>query len=758
MTVEPSFARRLAAVLYADVVGYSRLTAQDEDGTHRRLSGALDATAAMVGALRGRVVHYAGDAVLAEFATASDAVTCAVLIQRSLAERNADLPDEQALSFRIGVNLGEVIDDRSDIYGDGVNIAARLEAMAEPGGICVSDAIRTAVGKRVPVAFDDLGPCEVKNIPEPVHAWQVRDTDSEAKGGAGRDAVVLLAHARAYGLLMGEGGEADTRAALDRCRGVVVSAMEDHGGRVVECPGDSVAALFDDPSRGVDCAQAARTATLNANATLPPEERVHFRFGIALGAVVEERDGLRGDAAGRAARLIAGARSDDVHVDAAVVAKLPAETELSLAEADSGDHVLAPAESGGSRNDSGLPPQIDGLDLPLPEKPSIALIPFKCLGDDPDGAALADGIRLDIQNALVKSSAILLIAAGTANAIRDVKGQEAGPLVGARHVLEGTVQRSGDRVRVNVELTDTNASMIAWSERYDRVLDDVFSLQDEIAERVVSALDVKLSSGDQARIWRKCLRDPKARNLFYAGMHAFFKMNAESNASARAHFERVAKAAPDSPLGPTWAALCCWFDATRGWADDPREARRLAGTWAEKAVQSEDADGQAHTVLGNVRLLEGRHDEAQEIARTAVGIRPGCTNSNGFLANVLLHCGQSADAIVHAKRAIRLSPVYPPWFLEILAAAYRDAGQTAFAISVARELLRIVPGSLHGRLLLVSALVRGGGLAEAEGIGRGIVESEPAFSSARYARALPYRDKYVLEDIAADLRRAGLPD
>ena len=163
-------------------------------------------------------------------------------------------------------------------------------------------------------------------------------------------------------------------------------------------------------------------------------------------------------------------------------------------------------------------------------------------------------------------------------------------------------------------------------------------------------------------------------------------------------------------------------------------------------------------MLGNVRLLEGRHDEAQEIARTAVGIRPGCTNSNGFLANVLLHCGQSADAIVHAKRAIRLSPVYPPWFLEILAAAYRDAGQTAFAISVARELLRIVPGSLHGRLLLVSALVRGGGLAEAEGIGRGIVESEPAFSSTRYARALPYRERDVLEDIAADLRRAGLPD
>ena len=756
--MESSFERRLAAVLYADVVGYSRLTAQDEDGTHRRLSSALDAIAAMVGALRGRVVHYAGDAVLAEFATASDALTCAVLTQRSLAERNANVPDDHALRFRVGVNLGEVIDDRSDIYGDGVNIAARLEAMAEPGGICVSDAIRTAVGRRVPVAFEDLGPCEVKNIPEPVHAWRVSDADPETGDTAGGEAVVLLAHPRAYGLLMGEGGESDTRAALDRCRALVVSTMEEHGGRVVECPGDSVAALFDDPSRGVECAQAARAAILGSNPKLSPEERVHYRFGIALGAVVEGRDGLGGDAAERAARLVAGARTDDVHVDAAAAAKLPADTELSLTEAGPDDHVLASEDPGDSRDDSVLPPQIDGLDLPLPERPSIALIPFKSIGDDPDCAALADGLRLDIQTVLVKSSAILLTAAGTASAIRDVKGEEAGPLVGVRHVLEGSVQRAGDRVRVSVELTDTGSSTIVWSERYDRVLDNVFSLQDEIAERVVSALDVKLSSGDQARVWRKCLTDPHARDRFYAGMHEFFKMNAESNASARANFERVAKAVPDSPLGPTWVALCYWFDATRGWSDDPEASRRSAGVWAEKAVQSEDADGQAHTVLGNVRLLEGRHDEALEIARKAVVIRPGCTNANGFLANVLLHCGQSADAIVHVKRAIRLSPVYPPWFLEILATAYRDAGQTAFAMSVARELLRIVPGSLHGRLLLVSALVRGRGLTEARDIGRRVAESEPAFSSAGYASALPYRDKDVSEDIAADLRQAGLPD
>lgn len=748
--------RKLTAIVYADVAGYSRLTAEDEEVTHRRLASALDTIAAMVSAFRGRVVHYAGDAVLADFATVTDALTCSVLIQRSLEARSSAIAEEQRLRFRIGVNLGEVIDDRGDIYGDGVNIAARLEALAEPGGICVSETVRAAVGKRVPVEFEDLGPCEVKNIPEPVHAWQVRDGGVDAADEGRCEGVVLLAHARAYEILMGEASEADARAALDRCRALVVSTMEGHHGRVVETPGDTVVAVFDDPAGCIDCALVARAGIANANAKLPRAERVHYRFGVALGNLVEGRDGFGGDAVERAARLASAAGSDEIHLGDDVLARLPGETELSLVESQPGMHTLVadetPAES------RRLAPQLDGLDLPLPDRPSIVLLPFKCLGDDTQGAAFADGLRLDIQNALVKSSGLLLIAAGTANACRELSGEEAAPLVGVRYALEGTVQRSGERVRVSVELSDTQASNVVWSERYDRTLDDTFALQDEITEHVVTALDVKLSSGEQARIWRKCLSEPKARDHFYSGMHDFFKMNAESNARARARFERVAELVPESPLGPTWVALCSWFEATRNWSDDPQQARRRAGEWAERAVQSEDADGQAHTVLGNVRLLEGRYDEALSIARNAVSIRPGCTNSNGFLANVLLHCGECDDAIVHAKRAIRLSPVYPPWFLEILAAAYRNAGQMGFAISVAREVLRIVPSSIHGRALLAGALASSGSGTEAHSIGAQIIELEPGFSSTRYAEALPYRDRAVVARTIDELRMSGLPD
>ncbi len=754
--MESTLSRKLAVVLYADVAGYSRLTAQDEDGTHRRLSGALDSIASMVSALRGRVVHYAGDAVLAEFATAADALTCSILIQRSLKERNAPLTNEQRLSFRIGLNLGDVIDDRSDIYGDGVNIAARLEAIAKPGGICVSDAVRTAVGARVPVEFKDLGLCEVKNIPEPVHVWEVHDVGLETADEGSRYAAVLIAHARAAHLLTEQESEVDTRSVLDRGRGVVASTMESRGGRIIETPGDTVVAEFKEPALCIDCAQATRTAIMEMNVKLQPAQRVHYRFGIAFGTVVEGREGLGGDAAKRAAWLAARAGSDEIRLDDDVLGQLPAETELSLSDVEPG--VRAITFDAPSQTSKRSLPQIDGLDLPLPAKPSIALLPFRCLGDDQEGAALADGIRLDIQNSLVQSSALLVIAAGSTNAFRGFAGEQAAPLLGVRHVLEGTVRRSGPRVRVSVELTDAEASSVIWSERYDRVIDDTFTLQDEIAEHVVTALDVRLSSGEQARIWRKCLTNAKARERFYSGIHAFFQMNAESIARARAHFERVAAMLPDSPLGPTWVAMCHWFEATRGWSSDAQASRRHAGEWAERAARLEDADGQAQTVLGNVRLLEGRFDEALAIAREAVKIRPGCTNANGFLANVLLHCGEFDDAIAHAKHAIRLSPVYPPWFLEILAAAYRDSNRVGFAISVARELLRIAPASLHGRLLLASALVRGAWLSEARGIAREVADDEPGFSSTRFAQALPYRDKATIARIAEELTMIGLPD
>ena len=751
--MEDRLARKLAAILYADVAGYSRLTALDEDETHRVLTKSLDSIAELVQAHRGRVGHYAGDAVLADFASATDALACALRVQQMRNERNATLPEERRFQFRVGINLGEVIDDRGEVYGDGVNIAARLETLAVPGGICVSDAVRSAVGNRLPLRFEDLGDCEVKNIPTPVHAWQVHASTRGLEKG---DSVIFRAEVRAYSVLMAV-DVGTTRTALDRARLTLTSGIENSGGDVLDTPGEAVLSKFDNVKECVVCAQQLRDAVEQENTTLSAQQRVHYRYSIDVGKLDGSEEGDSGGAIARTAELCVSAPPNAIYVTEAVRECLEDDGQCTFSAIAANTYVLSRSKEMQDESAS-VPPQLQSLDLPLPEKPSIVLLPFTSVGEDPAGDAFADGFRIDIQNALVKMSGLFLIAAGAANAFRGKDPIEAARFLGVRHVVEGSVRRSGERIRVNVQLTDTTDGMVSWAEQYDREIDDEFALQDEVTERVITALDVKLASGEQARIWRKCLSSPKARDIFYRGIHQFFQMNAESIAKAKRHFQRIVEWVPDSPLGPTWIAMCLWFEATRGWAADFDQARLNAGEWAEKAVVLEDADGQAHTVLGNVRLLQRRYEEAMEVARGAVAIRPGCTNANGFLANVLLHCGEPQAALTHIKRAIRLSPVYPPWFLEILAASYREAGEIGLAVTAGQEMLRLAPHSIQGRVILTSSLVRAGWVVEAKRVAAEILLEDEGFSVRRFREQQVFRDEAVVERIVEDLSEAGLPE
>lgn len=568
-------------------------------------------------------------------------------------------------------------------------------------------------------------------------------------------AVVLHAELRAFGILMGQ-DEGAARHAVARARQVLLATIGEFGGHLGAAPADAVLAIFDDAARSLACAVAARSALARTNATLPPAEHVHYRFGIDLGEIGAAGKSPADATLERVASIVRRAPTDGVRLTEAVHARLPDDADYDLSAVEAGLFAVADGEIPAASRP--VPAQLESLALPLPDRPSIVLLPFTCTGPDPEGTAFADGLRLDIQNALVKMPGVFLIAAGSANALRGVDATEAARRVGVRNALEATVQRQGERVRVNVQLTDTVAGTVTWSERYDRALDHTFELQDEITERVVTTLDVKLASGEQARIWHKCLIAPKSRDQFYRGMQSFFQMNKEAMAAARACFERVVELAPDSSHGPSWMAMCYWFEVARGWSSDPEQARISAGEWAERAVAMADADGQAHTVLGNVRLLQRRFDEALTIARQAAVIRPNCTNANGFLANVLVHCGEPEAGLTHVKHAIRFSPVYPPWFLEILAASYRESGNVDFAVAAAQEGLRIAPQAINCRLILASALVRGGWPADAQRIAREVASLAPDFSLARDAGREPYRDQAVLDRVMGELRSAGLPD
>jgi len=577
------FRERLAAILAADAAGYSSLMAADERSTVAALDAARAVFRTQIESNQGRVIDMAGDSVLAVFEIATGALSAALEIQQKLGE---------ALKFRIGVHLGEIIEKPDGtVYGDGVNIAARLQALAEPGGIAVSDAVKGAVGRRVLAEFVDQGEKTVKNIPNAVH-WH--------------------------------------------------------------------------------CAVAS-----------PAEGRAAARASIAVTRTADELAAL----------------------------------------------------------------------------PSIAIIPFRTASAELEQVSLADGLRIDIQWALAKLAGLVIIGAGTTNAYRnrDLSPQQSATEMGVRYVLEGHVQKSGDRTRMTVSLNDGTSGQMVWTEHYDREMHDAFELQDEIAERVVTALDVKLLSGEHARVWRKNIRNARAREHLYRGIHEIMKGQKEANAAARENFEQVARLAPESSIGLAQVAFTHWWDAFRGWTVSPERSFELAAQWAERAMPMEDADGQAHTVMAHIHLLRREHDLALKVAEEAVALRPSCSNANPHLGNILYYCGRPTEAADRMRQSMRLMPMHAPWFKVVLAASCKEIGQWDESTAAAGEALRMRPDDIDARLVLIEVCEAKGDANRVRQLLQEITKLTPDFSVAKWAEAQPYRDRAVLERITANLLSAGLP-
>jgi len=567
--------RRLSAVLIADIAGYTKLIEQDTDGTVAAWQAArADIIDPAIADHSGRVVKFTGDGFLVEFRTVQDAVKCAIIMQNSLATAPLD--------FRMGINLGDIIDDGQDIHGEGVNIAARIEGLADPGGICISGGVYDQVRHRLDYRYEDMGEHEVKHVSDSV---------------------------RVYGIIT---------------EGSVRSKPE---------------------------------------------------------------------------------KSDISEID----------------------------------------------------KPSIVILPFENLTGDSEQDFLADGLRIDIQNALVKVSGVFLIAAGSANAYRGKPAKQATTNLGVRFALTGSVRRAGDRVRISLTLADEASDEIVWAEQFDRQLNDAFALLDETTGKVLTALNVKLVAGESAKIWHKTLKDLRSLEAFYRGIHAFFNMDQSSLNEARSHFELVSKLHPEASIGPTWVALTHWYDYQRGWSDSRDESRRLAKECAERASALPDSDGQAYTVLSHLHLLDRNFDAALTSGREAVSNRPSCTHANAFYANVLLYCCEHETALHHIKLAMRYSPIHPVFFKDILAAAYRALNDLDQAEEAAHSAIATDPKDLIARLVLVSLAVKKNEPDKWAGLSNDICNMDPAFSIAKFAEAQPYRNHKFLEELVADLRDAGLP-
>lgn len=582
--------RKLTAIVSADVKGYSRLMSQDEVSTIRTLKEYREAMSGLIEQYRGRVVDAPGDNLLAEFASVVDAVNCAVEVQRELAERNAELSDERKMNFRIGVNLGDIVEEEGRIYGDGVNIAARLESLAEAGGICISNHVYEQVRNKVPFSFDYTGEHAMKNIPEPVQVYRL--------------------------VMKGEAS------------GVVHKRMMD-----------------------------------------------------------------------------------------------------------------------------------------LPDKPSLAVLPFANMSGDPDQDYFSDGLTEEMITALSKISEMFVIARNSSFVYKGkaVKVQQVSRDLGVRYVLEGSVRKAGSRVRITAQLIDATTGHHLWAERYDRQLDDIFDLQDEITHKIVVALQVELTRGEQARVWHKSSRNLEALGHASKALDLFERFTEEDNARARDLFEHATWLDPEYAFAWTYLAWTYWIDATYGFGDSQQESQEKAIELAKKSITMDDNQPDVHALWSTIYLVQIQHDKAVEEGKRALELGPNNACNTAILAQTMYFAGRGNEAIQLMEKAMRLSPYHPHWYLGTLALAYITIERYEEALELAKRQLDLVKtrgvfgvGLISSYLILTEALIYLGRKGDARRHAEEVLRIKPDFSLDEFSKSTFYKNPSDLEARLDALRKAGL--
>ena len=628
--------RRLAAILAADMVGYSRLMEADEEATARTLSTYREIIDRQVTGHHGRVFGSAGDSVIAEFASPVEAVRCAVDIQRELEARNADLPEDRRMRLRIGINLGDVIVEGDNLLGDGVNIAARLETLAEPGGISLARSVFNQVKKQLDLGYEYLGEHEVKNIAEPIRVYRVL-TDPEA-----------------VGKVIGEASRT-TRSSI----------------------------------------KPALAAAVLVVATVS---------GVAL--------------------------------------------------------WLQPWQ------DTVEPASVDRMAHPLPDRPSIAVLPFTNMSDDPAQEYFADGMTEDLITDLSKVSGLFVIAR---NSVFTYKGQavqvrQVAEELGVRYVLEGSVRRAGEQVRINAQLIDATTGGHLWADRYDGSLADIFGLQDQVTRQIVAILAVQLTAGEQQRVASKETEVPEAYDAFLRGWQHYLRQNPENFRKAISYFEEALKLDPEyarayAALAATYAQVWnnIWHDKVGlRYIHDPRF---LAEEFLAKALLRPTP--LAHQVAAGMLSQQGRHEEAIAEAERSISLDPNDADGYIALAGALSLAGKPEEAHRLVQRAMRLNPHYPPLYLYQLGFAEFGMERFAEAAESLESASALNPEDRWSSRLLLATYGLLGRRKEAAGLLERVAKNWRGFdplTARSVAFWYPFKEPADARRLAEGLRQAGAPD
>ena len=628
---EESFKRKLTAILSADVEGYSRLMGEDEDATIRTLTSYRELMSTLIQKHRGRVVDSPGDNLLAEFLSVVDAVRCAVEVQEELRVRNAELPENRKMEFRIGINLGDVVQEEERIYGDGVNITARVEGLAEGGGICISGTVYDSIKNKLSLSYESLGEHIVKNITEPVRVYRMR---------------------------------------------------------------------------------------------VGPE--------TAAPVVREEKAGLR---RWRRAGLVA-------------VAVLVVVTGAWAIW----NFYLRP-----------LPPPVEvaseeKMAFPLPDKPSIAVLPFVNMSGDPEQEYFSDGLTEEIITALSKVPQLFVIARNSSFTYKGkpVKVNQVAEELGVRNVLEGSVRKSGDKVRITAQLVDAKTGRHLWAERYDRELKNIFALQDEITVKVITALQVKLTEGEQVRIYGRGTNNLEAYFKVLKGREQSSRYNKEGNAIARQLFEQAIVLDPNYAMAYWRLSATHLMDLILGSTKSPKGSLKQAEELVQKAIALDSALAEAHALLGRVYLAKRQYEQAIAEGERAIAIDPNSPTAQFTLAFSLTRVGKYEEAIALYKKAMRSDPIPSPSLLTMLGNAYIVAGRYEDGISTLKKVLRRSPDNLVAHVGLAIGYSSSGRDEEARNEAIEILRIDPKFSLEHFGKRLMYKDQADTDRVVGALRKAGL--
>jgi adenylate cyclase len=627
---EKDFKRKLTAILSADVEGYSRLMGEDEDATIRTLTTYRELMSTLIQKHRGRVVDSPGDNLLAEFGSVVDGVRCAVEIQEELRVRNAELPENHRMAFRIGINLGDVVEEEERIYGDGINIAARVEGLAEGGGICISGTVYDSIKNKLSLSYESLGEHTVKNIIEPVRVYRMR-VGPEAAAPAVKEKKAVPKRLRLAALA-------------------------------------GIAALI-----------------------------------LVVGAVAIWHFYLR--------------------------------------------------------RPSVEPASEERMAFPLPEKPSIAVLPFVNLSGDPNQDFISDGITDQIITYLSMSPNMFVIARNSVFTYKGkpVKIQQVAEELGVRYVLEGSVQSVENHLRLTVQLINALTGKHLWADRYDRDLKDIFSLQDEITAKILEELQVKLVHGEHWRKFAVPNNLDHTKKISKGGSY-FLLFTPESMEQARRLFEEAIVLEPDHAMAYNLLGWTHWLSVIMGGSKSPEKDIKRAFELAQKAIALNDSFGDPHSLLGYIYLLDRQYEKAIAEAEQAVAISPNSAEVRHHMANIFNFVGKREEAINLSKQAIRLNPFPQIYYLTTLGDALCLAGQYEDAIEAHKKALHLNPKHSFSMLNLAVAYSLSGREEEARAMAEEFLMIAPKFSVKGFEMGSLYKNRADTALLADTMRKIGLPD